>query len=288
MPELRKLWRRIEDLGFGWISIWDHFYAATFKADEPYCQEAIAAHAALAADTSKVRVGSLVYCAGYRHPAVLANAMCTIDQISNGRMEIGLGLAYAPHEFRAFGIPLRNRVSLTEELSRLKAERPGLAAEYAEKKTELDNRAKGVDAKRVEAMAEEKGVEGTGKVGRGQVYRQRMDELGKQQEFVKIQQDRVNDALNARREAFKGAALDARLATETVDVTLPVREAPVEVGRVHPISQVMDELTAILAPAVTAGMPGLPCSPHSHVATHGRCAAFAAVSPKLNARLLGP
>src|SRR3954470_2165195 len=59
--------------------------------------------------------------------------------------------------------------------------------------------------------------------------------------------DRVNAALNARREGFKGAALDARLATETVDVTLPVREAPAEAGRVHPISQVVDELTAIFA-----------------------------------------
>src|SRR5438067_1644022 len=59
--------------------------------------------------------------------------------------------------------------------------------------------------------------------------------------------DRVNLALNARREGFKGAALDAKLATETVDVTLPVREAPTEAGRVHPISQVVDELTAIFA-----------------------------------------
>src|SRR3954465_8976595 len=59
--------------------------------------------------------------------------------------------------------------------------------------------------------------------------------------------DRVNAALNARKEAFKGAALDARLATETIDVTLPVREAPTEIGRVHPISQVVDELTAIFA-----------------------------------------
>src|SRR5215213_11934002 len=59
--------------------------------------------------------------------------------------------------------------------------------------------------------------------------------------------DRVNAALNARREGFKGAALDARLATETVDVTLPLREAPTETGRVHPISQVIDELTAIFA-----------------------------------------
>src|SRR5947209_3610456 len=59
--------------------------------------------------------------------------------------------------------------------------------------------------------------------------------------------DRVNAAINARREGFKGAALNARLATETVDVTLPVREAPTEAGRVHPISQVIDELTAIFA-----------------------------------------
>src|SRR5580692_3897698 len=59
--------------------------------------------------------------------------------------------------------------------------------------------------------------------------------------------DRVNAALAARREAFKGAALEARLAAESVDVTLPVRETPAEIGRVHPITQVVDELTAIFA-----------------------------------------
>src|SRR6202030_2905581 len=59
--------------------------------------------------------------------------------------------------------------------------------------------------------------------------------------------DRVNAALAERREAFKRAALEARLNTESVDVTLPVREAPFEIGRVHPITQVVDELTAIFA-----------------------------------------
>ncbi len=59
--------------------------------------------------------------------------------------------------------------------------------------------------------------------------------------------DRVNSALSARREAFKHAALQARLNTESIDVTLPVREAPFEIGRVHPITQVTDELTAIFA-----------------------------------------
>jgi phenylalanyl-tRNA synthetase alpha chain len=59
--------------------------------------------------------------------------------------------------------------------------------------------------------------------------------------------DRVHAALTERREAFKGAALEARLNTESIDVTLPVREAPFEIGRVHPITQVTDELTTIFA-----------------------------------------
>jgi phenylalanyl-tRNA synthetase alpha chain len=57
----------------------------------------------------------------------------------------------------------------------------------------------------------------------------------------------VTEAIATRREALKRAALDRRLNTETVDVTLPVREAPAEAGRVHPISQVIDELTVIFA-----------------------------------------
>jgi phenylalanyl-tRNA synthetase alpha chain len=59
--------------------------------------------------------------------------------------------------------------------------------------------------------------------------------------------DAVTEALSARRDVLKSAALDARLASETVDVTLPVRDAPAETGRIHPLSQVMDELTAIFA-----------------------------------------
>ncbi len=59
--------------------------------------------------------------------------------------------------------------------------------------------------------------------------------------------ERVAAAIAVRRDALKNAALDARLATETVDVTLPVREPPTDIGRVHPITQVTDELTAIFA-----------------------------------------
>src|SRR2546430_3046974 len=59
--------------------------------------------------------------------------------------------------------------------------------------------------------------------------------------------DRLSVAIAARKDALRGLALEQRLNTETVDVTLPVREPPAEIGRVHPISQVVDELTAIFA-----------------------------------------
>jgi phenylalanyl-tRNA synthetase alpha chain len=59
--------------------------------------------------------------------------------------------------------------------------------------------------------------------------------------------DRVNAALADRREAFKRAVLEARLNSESVDVTLPVGEAPFEIGRVHPLTQVFDEVTTIFA-----------------------------------------
>lgn len=59
--------------------------------------------------------------------------------------------------------------------------------------------------------------------------------------------DAVTAALTARRDVLKSAALDAKLNSESIDVTLPVRETPAEQGRIHPISQVIDELTAIFA-----------------------------------------
>ncbi|MCX7620826.1 MAG: TIGR03560 family F420-dependent LLM class oxidoreductase [Acidimicrobiales bacterium] len=104
IPELQQLWRRIEELGFEWISIWDHFYAADASGD-PHCLEATVAHAALASATSKVRCGSLVYSASYRHPAVIANAMATLDQLSGGRTVLGLGAGWLQVEYDAYGFP---------------------------------------------------------------------------------------------------------------------------------------------------------------------------------------
>ncbi len=105
VAELQRVWRRIEELGFGWISVWDHFYGATGKADDADCLEAVAMHAALACTTTKVEVGCLVYCIGYRHPAVLAKAITSIDHLSGGRAAIGIGAGWAEVEYTAYGIP---------------------------------------------------------------------------------------------------------------------------------------------------------------------------------------
>ncbi|MGN6114646.1 MAG: phenylalanine--tRNA ligase subunit alpha [Nitrobacter sp.] len=64
---------------------------------------------------------------------------------------------------------------------------------------------------------------------------------------INLAKDAVTEALTARRDLLKNAALDARLASETIDVTLPLRDSPAEAGRIHPLSQVWDEVTTIFA-----------------------------------------
>src|ERR1700686_1677006 len=73
------------------------------------------------------------------------------------------------------------------------------------------------------------------------------DERKTQGAAINLAKDKVSHALTARRDVLKSASLDARLASETIDVTLPLRETAAEQGRIHPLSQVMDELTAIFA-----------------------------------------
>lgn len=117
LDELTALWRRIEALGYDWISIWDHFYAADLTGN-PDCLEAVIAHAALAAATERVTCGALVYCVGYRHPGVLAKAVTSIDHLSHGRAAIGLGAGWSAVEYEAYGIPFPStgtRLDMLEE-----------------------------------------------------------------------------------------------------------------------------------------------------------------------------
>ena len=118
VSELADLWRRAEDLGFDSITVWDHFYSSDLSSYE--CHEAVSLHTALALSTTRVRCGCLVYSAGYRHPGVLAKAAATIDHLSGGRAEIGLGAGWAEAEYHAFGIPFPRvgaRLDLLEEVT---------------------------------------------------------------------------------------------------------------------------------------------------------------------------
>lgn len=120
MEDLRQLWRYAEDVGFDWISVYDHFYAGNLvrhKRTQPVF-ETVATLAALAATTRRVRVGCLVFCVPYRNPCLLAKAAITIDHISGGRAEIGLGAGWFEEEFREFGYsfpPLADRLDHLEE-----------------------------------------------------------------------------------------------------------------------------------------------------------------------------
>jgi alkanesulfonate monooxygenase SsuD/methylene tetrahydromethanopterin reductase-like flavin-dependent oxidoreductase (luciferase family) len=116
VAELRSLWRRAEEAGFDAISVWDHLYSSDLSGYE--CHEAVAMHAALACATTRVRCGCLVYCAGYRHPGILATAVATIDHLSGGRAEIGLGAGWADAEYAAYGFPfppVGERLDLLDE-----------------------------------------------------------------------------------------------------------------------------------------------------------------------------
>mgnify|MGYP000048469230 CR=1 FL=1 len=119
IEEMRRLWTLVEAAGFHWCSVWDHLYSVSDLNDpNKPCLEGVAAMTALAAATSRVRVGCLVFCVGYRNPGVLAKAAVTIDHVSGGRCELGLGAGWNQREFEAFGmpfLPIKERLDQLEE-----------------------------------------------------------------------------------------------------------------------------------------------------------------------------
>ena len=70
---------------------------------------------AMAAVTKNIRFNTDICLLPFNHPLRLAEDLAVLDNLSNGRVEIGLGMGYAPHEFRGFGIPKSHRVSMMEE-----------------------------------------------------------------------------------------------------------------------------------------------------------------------------
>ncbi|EID79781.1 MULTISPECIES: LLM class flavin-dependent oxidoreductase [Rhodococcus] len=101
---VQALWHSAERLGYDWVSLFDHYRPPIFGPDGP-CFDGPTLLAALAATTSRVRCGLLVAPPVWRHPALTATIAATVDQVSGGRLEFGMGVGGADLAFEQYGIP---------------------------------------------------------------------------------------------------------------------------------------------------------------------------------------
>ncbi|MGI9596367.1 MAG: TIGR03621 family F420-dependent LLM class oxidoreductase, partial [Acidimicrobiales bacterium] len=106
----KELARSAEDLGFSCLSVADHYFgpgAAMTAASHPAQNlAAIPAMTMAAAVTDSILIGSRVMCIDYHQPVVLAKSLATIDLLSDGRLEAGLGAGWITSEYEAMGIPM--------------------------------------------------------------------------------------------------------------------------------------------------------------------------------------
>lgn len=88
----------------GWTSLWvfDHFHPVPEPTDQA-THEAWSLMAAFAAVTGRIRIGQMCTCMGYRNPAYLAKVAATVDIVSEGRLDMGIGAGWYEHEWRAYG-----------------------------------------------------------------------------------------------------------------------------------------------------------------------------------------
>ena len=113
--EMLAFWQAADEVEL-FESAWnfDHFYPI-FSDPKGPCLEGWTTLTALAQATSRIRIGCLVTGCIYRHPAILANMAATVDIVSNGRLELGLGAGWNEEELDGYGIRLG---SLTERFDR--------------------------------------------------------------------------------------------------------------------------------------------------------------------------
>jgi alkanesulfonate monooxygenase SsuD/methylene tetrahydromethanopterin reductase-like flavin-dependent oxidoreductase (luciferase family) len=113
-PEYLAMARAAEEVGFDSIWVGDHLL---YRGDRPERGpwEAWSLLAGLAAVTSRVRLGPLVACTAFSPPAVLAKRAAAVQEISGGRLVLGLGAGWNEPDFRVFGLPFDRRVSRFEE-----------------------------------------------------------------------------------------------------------------------------------------------------------------------------
>jgi F420-dependent oxidoreductase-like protein len=97
-----ELARSAEELGFESLWVFDHFHTVPNPTDE-ITFESFSVLSALAMATTRVRLGHMVVCTGFRNPALTAKLSSTIDVISGGRFELGIGAGWKEEEWRAYG-----------------------------------------------------------------------------------------------------------------------------------------------------------------------------------------
>jgi probable F420-dependent oxidoreductase len=106
-PRLAASARRAEELGFDSVWLSDHLFLSLERygggRERQGSAEPLTALAGLAVATQRVRLGTLVLCAGFRHPAILAKSATTIDLLSRGRLDLGIGAGWYEEEYRSFG-----------------------------------------------------------------------------------------------------------------------------------------------------------------------------------------
>jgi probable F420-dependent oxidoreductase len=114
-PELLDMTRAIEDLGYDSVWLGEHLLYRWPDRPSRGPWEAWSMLAAIAAATDRIEFGPLVACTAFHNPAILAKQAATIDEISGGRLILGLGAGWNETEFRAFGVPFDHRVDRFEE-----------------------------------------------------------------------------------------------------------------------------------------------------------------------------
>jgi alkanesulfonate monooxygenase SsuD/methylene tetrahydromethanopterin reductase-like flavin-dependent oxidoreductase (luciferase family) len=103
VEELRTLWKWLDQSGVDWISLWDHLYEAPPAGGTQPHFEAFSMLGALAVDTTRARIGCLVFCSQYRNIGVLMKGAISVDHLSGGRFELGMGSGWHEQEAQAFG-----------------------------------------------------------------------------------------------------------------------------------------------------------------------------------------
>ena len=114
-PELLDMTRAIEDEGFDSVWVGEHLLYRWDGRPPRGPWEAWTLLAAIAASTSRIELGPLVACTNFHNPALLAKQAATIDELSGGRLILGLGAGWNDTDFRAFGYPFDHRIDRFEE-----------------------------------------------------------------------------------------------------------------------------------------------------------------------------